>query len=173
MKIRIKSVETEDKEKFIYEVDDENGKITNIDVAYLEIAMKILDFTSKRMIVANASAFKKFITNIKRATRYYDKMQNKVIETPNIIHNKEEYEKATEFHKKYIKYDKKSQALFSLHKGWYDNFVSIIEEIKDLIEKNYDMIKDISEDNVELFYAASRIDMILEKYKKKQKAKTL
>ena len=45
-------------------MDDENGKITNIDVAYLEIAMKILDFANKRMIVLNANAFEKFITNI-------------------------------------------------------------------------------------------------------------
>ena len=173
MKIRIKSIVKDNKEDFIYEVDDEKGKKTSINVIYLETALKILDIASKKMTIKNAKAFEKFITNIKRSTRYYDKMEKKIIETPNIIHKKIDNEELNQYYEKHTKYDKKAKALFSLHNGWYENFILIIEEIKTLIEENYNLIIDINDDDKELLYVASRIDGILDNYRKSQKVKTL
>ena len=173
MKIRIKSLVKDNKEEFVYEVDDEKGKTASINVKYLETALKILDMVNKKMTIKNAKAFGKFITNIKRSTRYYDKMQKKAIETPNILHRRIDNEELDKYHEKYVKYDRKSQALFSLHSGWYDNFISIVEEIKNVIEENYSLIKDMDENDNELLYVANRIDGILENYRKKQKVKTL
>ena len=173
MKIRIKSIVKDNKEEFIYEIEDGKGKKTNINVVYLETALKILDIASKKMTIKNAKAFEKFITNLKRSTRYYDKMEKKIIETPNIIHRKIDNEELNQYHEKYVKYDKKAKALFSLHNGWYENFISIVEEIKTLVEENYKIIIDINENDNELLYVASRIDGILDNYRKSQKVKTL
>ena len=173
MKIRVKSVIIDGKEKFVYEVDDEKGNKIEINISYLELAIKILNEANNITNIRNSYAFEKFIVNLKRATRYADKLERKVIETPNIIHKNQDLSEAEEYRKKSIKYDRKAQALFSLHNGWYENFVSIIEEIKEVIEENYAALKDIGNDDKDLLYVASRIDGILDNYRKKQKTKTL
>ena len=169
MNIRIKSVKENGKENFIYEVEDKDEIKTRISVDYLDSVVKILNAARKKVSIRNAKAFEKFLINIKRATKYFDKMEKKAKETPNILHLKQDNDELGEYYKKYIKYDKKAQALFSLHNGWYENLASIVDEIKTVLEEDYNLI----DEDKELLYMASRIDGILDKYRKKQKSKTL
>lgn len=159
MKIRIKKIEEND--KLIYQIDDEKGKIINVDFILLETAIKVLDAASKTTTVRYAKAFSKFVENLRSATRYYDLVKNENKKEKTNIYNVEK------FSKKAIKYDKKAQALFTIHNGWYENFINIAEEIQAVLKKNYEYI----DNEVELAYTANRIDSILDKYKRKQKQK--
>ena len=152
-----------EKDKLIYQIDDENGKIINVDFILLETAIKVLEAASKNTTIKYAKAFSKFIENLRSATRYYD-----LVKTENKKEKINVYD-TSKYSKKAIKYDKKAQALFTIHNGWYDNFISIAEEIQTLLEENYEYI----DNEVELAYTANRIDSILDKYRKRQKSKTL
>ena len=126
-------------------------------------AIKVLEAASKNTTIKYAKAFSKFIENLRSATRYYD-----LVKTENKKEKINVYD-TSKYSKKAIKYDKKAQALFTIHNGWYDNFISIAEEIQTLLEENYEYI----DNEVELAYTANRIDSILDKYRKRQKSKTL
>ena len=169
MKIRIKNKIEDNKENFVYEVDDEKGKKVEINIAYLEAATKIMSSAEKKVTIAYSKSFNKFITNLQESTRYYDKLDKKLIEAPNWMHNRQTKKDIEEFKAKAVKYDKKARALFSMHSGWYENLISIVEEIKNAIEENYDYL---NSDN-EILYLATRLDGILAKYKNKSKQKTL
>ena len=161
MKIRIKKIEEND--KLIYQIDDEKGKIINVDFILLETAMKVLDAASKTTTVRYAKAFSKFVENLRSATRYYDLVKNENKKEKTNIYSVEK------FSKKAIKYDKRAQALFTIHRGWYENFIFIALEIEKLLQENYKHL----ESEIDLTYTANRISSILGKYKNKQKTKTL
>ena len=159
MKIRIRKQD----ERIVYEIDDENGKKISVDFILIETAIKILEASSKNTKIKYANSFKKFVENLSSATRYYDIVK---AENEKDVINVFDTQK---FSKKAIKYDRKAQALFTMHRGWYDNFIYIAEEMQKVLEDNYNHL----DGEVNLAYAANRIDSILDKYKKKIKAKTL
>ena len=159
MKIRIKKLD----EKLVYQIDDENGKKINVDFILFETAIKVLEAASKNTTIKYDKAFAKFVENLRSATRYYDLVKTENKKEKINVYDTEKYSK------KAIKYDRKAQSLFSIHNGWYENFISIAEEIQALLEKNYEYI----DNEVELAYTANMIDSILDKYKRKQKQKTL
>lgn len=160
MKIRIKKIESD---KLIYQIDDENGKQAEVDFTLFESALRILDSASKNTTIKYAKSFEKFISNLRSATRYYDIVKKENDKEKINIYNVEK------FSKKAIKYDKRAQALFTIHRGWYENFIFIALEIEKLLQENYKHL----ESEIDLTYTANRISSILGKYKNKQKTKTL
>ena len=169
MKIRIKNKNEGIESNFVYEIDNEKGSISEISVVYLETAIKIMKLASEKVFIKNANAFEKFLINLKRATKYYDKFESKSVETPNVIHVRQSKEEIKEYEAKSLKYDKKAKATFSLHNGWYDNFIDIVEEIKEVLKGSFEDL----EDENELLHTANRVDVILDNYRRKQKQKSL
>ena len=169
MKIRRKIEKFGNELNYLYEIDDDKGNITEINVTYLDATIKILQTADKKTNLRNSKSFEKFILNLKRATEYYDKELEKSIQSPNIISRYQDINDANRYREKHLKYDARAKALFSTHSGWYENLPAIIQEIKDVLKENYDYISN----DTDLLYTANRIDAILNNYRKKQKIKTL
>lgn len=169
MKIRINSKVENHEINYIYELDDEKGTKLEIDALYLDATIKLLKIASKKIDIRNYKSFEKFILNLKMSTRYYDKQIEKEVSSPSFIHRRYEKKDIKEYKEKSVKYDKKAQALFSTHNGWYENLPQILQEIKDIIDENYEYI----DNEANLLYTANCIDMVLNNYRKKLKVKTL
>lgn len=169
MKIRIKNKKDDLKSNFVYEIDDEKGTKTEISIAYLETAIKIMKLASEKAFIKNEIAFEKFLINLQRATKYHDKVNLKLTEEPSFLHIKQSALEIKEYKTKAVKYDKKAKAAFSLHNGWYNNFIEIIDEIKEILEETYENLTE----EKEMLYTATRIDSVLDKYRRNQKQKVL
>lgn len=169
MKIRTKSQTVNNELKYTYEIDDEKGTKMEIDALYIDAAIKVLKIAGKKISIRNAKAFEKFILNLKMSTKYYDKQIEKEISAPNFLHKNYETKDIEEYKKRSIKYDRKAQFLFFTHNAWYDNLSQILQEIKTIIDENYEYI----DNEANLLYIANRIDSVLNNYRRKPKVKTL
>ena len=171
MKIRIKNKNTKDnlESHFVDEIDDEKSTKTEIDIKYLESVVKILKSASGKTFIRYDRAFEKFLTNLKRATKYSDKVDNIEVSGPSFIHVSQTAAELKEYREKALKYDKKAKALFTMHSGWYENLLFIIDEINSVYAEN----KNNLDNEVGMLYMANLIDGILAKYSKKSKQKTL